>query len=462
MEPTFPFETMLFFGFVSTMLLAGVFLRAKVRLFQNYLIPSCLLGGGLGLVLTYTATKTGLIHVDLSALETFAYHFFNISFISVGLTPGDRNQTEGQKKEGVAKGAWWMALIEGVTFPLQAVIGGLIVIALGFFGMELFPTFGFFVPLGFTEGPGQALSVGKAWVESGFAHAPTIGLTFAVIGFGFAFLVGVPLVNWGIRKGYSAHGPKEIPQDFLIGIRPKDSEKESAGEMTLHSGNIDTLAYHTALVGLVYVVSYGLVFLLSKVLGGVLHEDAAAITWGFFFFWGMLVALLIRWVMGKIGVAHLIDPGIQRRITGWSVDFMVVCTVAAIQVAVVWQYIIPISLIGITAGVTTLLTILYLGRRLGSYNLERIAAIYGTCTGTVSSGLLLLRIVDPEFKTPVAMEVGIMNVFVVPIIFSCMVLVNAPLWWGWSVGLTILVYAAIMTVCLIVIRVMKYWGEPKF
>ena len=79
MEPTFPFESMMLFGFVSTMPLAGVFLRAKIRIFQNYLIPSCLLGGGLGLVLTYTAAKTGLVKIDLSALEPFAYHFFNIS-----------------------------------------------------------------------------------------------------------------------------------------------------------------------------------------------------------------------------------------------------------------------------------------------------------------------------------------------------------------------------------------------
>ena len=65
-----------------------------------------------------------------------------------------------------------MALVEGVTFPLQAVIGGLCVILFGLFGQELFYTFGFFVPLGFTEGPGQALSIGKVWEGFGFTAMP--------------------------------------------------------------------------------------------------------------------------------------------------------------------------------------------------------------------------------------------------------------------------------------------------
>ena len=80
-------------------------------------------------------------------------------------------------------------------------------------------------------------------------------------------------------------------------------------------------------------------------------------------------------------------------------------------------------------------------------------------TGT---GLLLLRIVDPEFETPVAIEIGLMNVIVLPIIVGTMVLVNAPVWWHWSVGLTILVIGAVGIVCLGVIRWLKLWGSRQF
>ena len=88
MQIPFPFEAMLTFGGLAIMLLIGVLLRAKLSVFQRYLIPSCLIGGILGLVLL----NINLIKLSASNLETFAYHFFNISFISVGLTD-DGNRT---------------------------------------------------------------------------------------------------------------------------------------------------------------------------------------------------------------------------------------------------------------------------------------------------------------------------------------------------------------------------------
>ncbi len=455
MDSPFPFQSLLLFGFLSIMLLIGVVARAKIRFFQRFLFPSCLIGGILGVILV----NSRAIDLSTSHLETFAYHFFNISFISVGLTRGS-----GERKQGLTngreflKGPAWMALVQGVTFPLQATLGGLLVLILGAFGLELFPTFGLLIPLGFNEGPGQALSMGKVWEGIGFGHATTIGLSFAAIGFLFSFFVGVPLVNWGIRKGYSTLGPKELPQDFLTGIVPENQKKESAGELTLHSGSTETLAFQAAMLGLIYILTYAFV----KSLGKAFSPDIASILWGFFFFFGLCVALIVRWLMRQVGVEHLVDPGVQRRITGWSVDFLIVSTVAAIQIPVVWAYIVPILITALTAGILTTLVVVYLGRRLWSYNLERMVAIYGTVTGTVSCGLLLLRIADPDLKTPVAVEIGIMNVFALPIIGGCMVLINAPVWWDWSIGLTAMVFAGIMVIALALVKLLRLWGTAKF
>jgi ESS family glutamate:Na+ symporter len=311
--------------------------------------------------------------------------------------------------------------------------------------------------LGFNEGPGQALSFGKVWETVGFNHAATIGLGFATIGYFFAFFVGVPLVNHWIRKDPSARDARGLPQDFLIGITARDQKRDPAGELTLHSGNTDTLAFQAALVGLVYVLTY----LFVKYFGKVLPPDAGKMLWGFFFFFGLGIALCVQWVMKKMGLEYLVDPGIQRRITGWSVDFLIVATVAAIQVLVVWQYIIPFSTICLVAGVLTTLLVLYLGNRLPSYNVERTVAIYGTVTGTVACGLLLLRIADPDFRTPVALEIALMNVFAVPIVGGCTVLVNGPVWWHWSGLLSVLVFVAIMAAALAALKILGLWGQKK-
>lgn len=439
MSPPYPFDAMLVFAFLSAMLLSGVMLRARMRLVQKFLFPSCLVGGVLGLALLHT----GLFDIEVATVEALAYHFFNISFISIGLTPSKaiNHADKGWRK---LWGAGWMALVQGMTFPLQAALGGLIVLLLGMSGMDLFPTFGFLLPLGFNEGPGQALSIGKVWESLGFAHAATIGLTFAAAGYFCSFFIGVPLVNRGVRRGYPTDGARRLPPGFITGIFPRDAANVPAGRLTLHSGNADTLTFQMALVGIAYGLTYGLV----RLLGSLMPADAAAILWGFFFFFGLGVALLIRQGMRFLRVAHLVDDGIQRRITGWSVDYLIVATVAAIQFKIVWQYWVPISLMAVANGIVTTVLVIWLGKRLVAFPLERTAAIYGTVTGTVSCGLLLLRISDPDFRTPVAFEMALMNVLVLPIVGGCTLLVNAPLWWGWSVGLTMTIFATIFGVSL--------------
>ncbi len=77
MSSPYPFDIMLVLAFLSAMLLLGVALRAKVPLLQQFLFPSCLIGGVLGLVLL----NTGFLDIEISSVESLAYHFFNISFI---------------------------------------------------------------------------------------------------------------------------------------------------------------------------------------------------------------------------------------------------------------------------------------------------------------------------------------------------------------------------------------------
>ena len=110
-------------------------------------------------------------------------------------------------------------------------------------------------------------------------------------------------------------------------------------------------------------------------------------------------------------------------------DYLLVATVVAIQFEIVGQYLVPIGLIAVVNGIVATLLVVWFGRRRAAFSLERTAAIYGTVTGTVSCGLLLLRTSDPDFPTPVAFELALMNVMVLPIVGGCTLLVNAPLWW---------------------------------
>ncbi|MBW1642827.1 MAG: hypothetical protein JRJ76_08310 [Deltaproteobacteria bacterium] len=459
MQTPFSFDPIFTFGSLSVFLLVGIVLRARITFLQRFIIPSCLIGGLVGLIVINSLP----IHLDIKLYEAFIYHLFTISFISVGLTAFAKDENEEKKEPGpgaktILRGALWGGLMQGVALPSQAILGCALVMIFGFFGMELFPTFGLFAPLGFTQGPGQALSFGKVWEGFGFENAATIGLIFAALGFAFAFFVGVPMVNWGMKKIRGSNEKLLLPEEILKGYFPPHIKKESAGYQSTHSSNVDSLAFQSALVGMVFLMTYGFVTLLNMVMS----ETLSKLMWGFIFFFGLVIALLLGLVLKKIGLVFLIDKRLQKRITGWSIDFLIIATIMAIKPAIVVQYVVPIVIISLLAGIITTVIFVFFGNRLDAYNLQRMVLSYGTCTGTLSSGLLLLRMTDPDFDSPVAIEAGILALTAAPVVVVSMVLVNAKFLFGWEIVHIMLAFSGILILNLVLLKITKLWGVPKF
>ena len=445
---------MIAFGWLSGMLLIGVFLRAKVPLFQKFLFPACLIGGLLGFVLV----SVGWVNISDKFFTLMAYHLFNIGFVSIGLTGGGGGK--GAAKT-IIKGSVWLAFVWTALLCIQSALGaGIIAGANTFVGDKLYAGIGFLMGHGFAQGPGQTLGIASVW-ESAFKipHAITIGITFAAVGYFAAALIGVPLANWGVRKGYAANAPKDLPPDFVTGIHGPD-DNVSAGTSTTHSATIDSVAFHLALLLGTYALSFYVTGILKDYL---LPKELTKLAFGFVFMWGLFVAMLVRLVMNLIGIGRLIDNDIQRRLTGTTVDYLVVATMMAIQIGVVWKYIVPISGVVIGGVIITLIVVMYFGRRTTEYAFERSMALFGYVTGTGASGLLLLRIVDPEFKTPVAMEVGLMNlvaVFTATHILMFVGVVPGPNSIGlWGMAGVHLATAAILIVLL---KVFRLWGSKQF
>ncbi|MBT7890218.1 MAG: hypothetical protein HN580_14445, partial [Deltaproteobacteria bacterium] len=207
------------------------------------------------------------------------------------------------------------------------------------------------------------------------------------------------------------------------------------------------------------MVAFFITYFVCLGLQAILPGPIKAIAFGLMFLWGMIVASIIRMILGKLGLTVYLDNNVQRRITGVAVDFMVVATLMAVKVAIVWAFIVPILILSVSAAILTTLFLMFFGNRLDHLGFERFIALFGTCTGTAASGLLLLRIVDPEFKTPVAQEVGLMNVFLLLLVPTSFLTFPMP-----QVGLPINigVAAGMFIVALIILKVSKLWGKPNW
>lgn len=415
------FEWMIFveLGIISLALLVGTVLRAKIKFFQKFLIPNSITGGILLLLFyTFAAPKFGM---DTSFLENLVYHLLNISFVAMALRRGEKKST----KRGVAYSTSITILS---VYVIQGVLGlAVTLLLIKTFIPNLFPTFGFFVPLGFALGPGQSFAIGSKWETAayGFEGAGSVGLTFAAIGFFWAIFGGVFLVNIAIRKGWIKRfrGVDMETMENKTGLLKTHDTFPVGAHLTTQSEAIETFSFNLAVILIVYLISFLFLKLLTFFLGffGPLGISLAESFWGISFIFATLFGILARKVLRLAKAGHVLENGTLTRMAGFSVDFMVAASIGAISVSIVAQYWVPILILGIAGGVVTMFVMLWIGSRLMmNYKFERIILMYGALTGTLPSGLTLLRVVDPEFETPAAADyipaAGIMFIMAIPYI----------------------------------------------
>lgn len=386
-------------GAISIALILATLLRARVRFFQKYLIPNALTAGFLLLpVYNYLFPAMGY---DQNKLGELVYHLLNLSFISMSLRAAPPKLKDH-------KGGGVLGMSTGILlgYATQALLGlGLTL----FFLPKIFPAFGLFLPLGFALGPGQAFAIGKGWESMGFTGASSIGLTFAAIGYIWASFGGVFLINHGIKKGWIKSELLSSMKDktMLTGIVARGQEPPVGARLTTDSEAIDSFSFHVAVVVLTYFLSYLLLSGLTMALSllGKAGQDLAVNLWGINFIFSSITAIIMRKFVEAIKMEHLLDNETLSRISGFSVDFMVAGSIAAISLVFVGAYWFPIVLMSALSGLMIIIMVPWFCSRIfRDYRFERMLMIYGVSTGTLSTGLALLRVIDPEFKTRVASD----------------------------------------------------------
>ncbi|MBO6506606.1 MAG: hypothetical protein JJ850_01540 [Kordiimonadaceae bacterium] len=439
------------FALLCVLMLAGTVLRANFSILQRNLVPSGITGGVLGFVLLAVAGEDSRLAYDYTA---FTFHFFTLSFMSLCLTVNDHPAKGGT----TAYGGLWLALIWVACLAMQAIIGFGVVYILNITGISTASEYlGALSTHGFTQGPGQVLAFGAIWQdEFAIREAAKVGIIFASLGFVIAFAVGIPAARWAIAKGLNANKSASITPDFQKGLFAPDDGKLEGRQIT-HPSNIDSLAYHICLLGLAYFITEQWLVAAQDVLAG--NPDNPRLidilfSHNLFFIHGLVWCLIIRYAFVRFGLAHYLDSATQKRITGSAVDFMVVSALLSIKFAILAEFIAPIVSVVVAITVATALLCYFLGKQLKQLGLERALAIFGCCTGSTGSGLLLLRLIDPDFRTQVPQELAFFNVAVLFLPIHILVFV-APTLPAFSVSTFLLIYGGTFVLCIALLLVLQ-------
>lgn len=381
-------------------LLVANLLKKSFRIFRVSLIPTSVLGGIMLLIIAAIWNAvTGKPLFDTAffggngyaGLEIITYHALALGFIATSMRSSEQKLTKKRTVEIFNTGVTTVS-----NYLIQAIVGFGITLLAAMIIDGFFSSAGILLPFGYGQGTGQAMNYGNIYEQDyGFVGGKSFGLTIAALGFLSASIGGVIHLNILRKK----HGIASVTRGGMA-LTMEDFQQEN--EISLN-GSIDKLTIQIALIGLAYWLSYFLMVLLGNLLPGM-----RSVVYGFNFLFGVLMAAVLKAVMKlltKTGVMkrRYVNNFMMNRLGGVFFDLMVVAGIAAIRLDVLKNNWGIILILGVTGAVVTYFYNRIVSKKLfKDYQEEQFLAMYGMLTGTASTGVILLRELDPNFKTPVA------------------------------------------------------------
>ncbi|MDG2276942.1 MAG: sodium:glutamate symporter, partial [Pseudomonadales bacterium] len=265
-----------------------------------------------------------------------------------------------------------------------------------------------------------------------------------------AFGIGVPVARWAVRQGLNANRSARIDDEFVAGVLNENTTL-SAGKQVTHPANVDTLGYHLAILAVAYLMTDAYINFMNPLVSqldlGDIHLDVI-FSHNLFFFHGLIICVILRAGLDRFGLGRFIDDDTQRRITGSAVDFMVVATIMSVEFALLAEYFMPILVVCLAVSAATALLCFGFGRQLNEHGIERALTAFGCCCGSTGSGILLLRMLDPDLRTPIARELAFFNIAILFFAFHVLTIM-APILPSLSLALVISVYVGTFALCAI-------------
>jgi len=389
-------DIILSFSSLCFLLVIGKVLRVKVKLLQRLYLPTSVIGGLFGLLV----------------LQVFG------SFIPAACTAG------WERLPGFLINIVFAALFLGMHIPPisqiwkkagpqlaygQIVAWGQYVVGLGvsmFLLSKLFSVPGFFgviMPVGFEGGHGTAAGLKATFDMLGWPQGEDFALASATAGIVCAIIIGTMFINWAVRRNITSKLKNivDMPESNLIGIYDID-KRPVAGYQTVSANSVDSLAFHLAVIGIAIFIGYLIKTILLKIgtysTSATLNEVLNAFP---VFPLCMIGGVIVQLFASRVVKTDVIDKALMNRISGTALDFLVLSAIAMISLPVIFKHLWPFIIIILAGILWHVFCLMFLAKRfLPDAWFERGLVEMGQSMGVTATGLMLLRVVDPDHETP--------------------------------------------------------------
>jgi ESS family glutamate:Na+ symporter len=388
------------FCVLSALLLLGTLLRGCIPAFRKLFLPASVIGGFIGLLIGPIIWQGGGVPFPKEWITTWSVLPGILIVPVVAATPlgmkfgksksAGKTSTDVIKTFGIFLGVAAVQLIIALAVRQFFVSGG----------MDLYAPFGYELPMGFSGGHGTAGVIGNYYKGLDLPYwelaqgVTTTTATFGLIG---GMIIGIIAINVAARTGQTAilTKPGDIPPDMAKGYQMDPEKQPSMGKETTMSSSIESLTFHLAVI----LAACGLAYILMNL---VKYFKVPLISQIPIWAWAIVVMFGVNYFIQKVGLGNLIDNKTKSRIAGTCTDFAIVAAIASMPVQAIMVYIVPILAMVVLGGLGTYVFLLYLFKKFfADFYFERFISLWGTSTGVFLTGLMLLKICDPEYKSPV-------------------------------------------------------------
>jgi ESS family glutamate:Na+ symporter len=395
---------------LGVFLLIGKVIRVKSGVVQRLFLPSSIIGGFLLLLLGPqvvgqvadlagydSLTEAGVFTAEmLSVWSALPGLLISIVFATLFLgqeLPRPRRAVElagPQLSLGIALGSGQyvvgLALAVAVLVPLFSAT----------------PMIGALIEIGFEGGHGTAAGMRGVLEELGFDDGADLALGIATVGIVGGIILGIIMINWAVRTGRTeiVRGDVRTSIEEQKGLFAED-ENYPAATMTSRPASVEPLTLHMAVVALAILVGWVFLEVLQWVEQLLWADTIELFAFVPLFPLAMLGGVAVQLAAEKLGAAPLIDHQMMLRIQGLALDFLIVSALATLSLVAIGSNLVPFVLLclaGIAMNVGLFLW--FAPRIIPRYWFERGIGDFGQSMGVTATGLILMRIVDPDGESP--------------------------------------------------------------
>ncbi|TCO68864.1 sodium/glutamate symporter family protein [Marinisporobacter balticus] len=313
---------------------------------------------------------------------------------------------------------------------------------------------GSIVEIGWCGGHGTAGGMMDVFKQLNWEDGGALGLTSATVGLFMGIIIGMIIINYGVRKGYTSvlKAADNINSNESYDIIPK-AKRKPAAMTTINKDIVESFAFHGALIAITMFIGW----ILQK-------QIASALNIGMPLFpMAMIGGLIVQMIISKTEFADAIDVGTLHQIQGLALEFLIIGAIAAIKVPVVVAYATPLLILIVSTAVITIVYFFWAGPRMFKEDwFEHAIVNFGALTGVSAVGLMLLRTVDPEMETEAGKAFALRAPFFSPFaggrLMTSMLPILAVKYGALKTGL---IFLGLMVVLLILARVFGFWGKSN-